>query len=55
MKGFRVRGSFSFPKLALAQGHYGFTARLAFSPDGTRLASNDWDGTVTIWDATPLP
>ena len=27
---------------------------VAFSPDGHRLATGA-DGTVTIWDATPLP
>jgi WD40 repeat protein len=43
LRGFGPRGN----------GHYGFTARLSFSPDGSRLASNDWDGTVTIWDASP--
>jgi WD40 repeat protein len=28
---------------------------VAFSADGNRLASILWDGTVRIWDATPLP
>jgi WD40 repeat protein len=28
---------------------------VVFSPDGHRLASGTRDGTVTIWDATPLP
>jgi WD40 repeat protein len=36
---------------APGSGHYDFTARVVFSPDGRRLAANDWDGTVTIWDA----
>jgi len=28
---------------------------VAFSADGHRLANGGPDGTVTIWDATPLP
>ena len=34
-------------------GHYGFGPRVTFSPDGASLASNDWDGTVTIFNTTP--
>jgi WD40 repeat protein/serine/threonine protein kinase len=33
----------------------GATAPVAFSPDGHWLTSGSNDGTVTIWDATPLP
>ncbi len=28
---------------------------VVFSPDGHRLAGQGPDGTVKIWDATPLP
>jgi WD40 repeat protein len=30
-------------------GLYGFVARVVFSPDGSRIAANAWDGKVTIW------
>lgn len=35
-------------------GPYGFTARMAFSLDGRYPATNDWNGTVTIWDGEKL-
>jgi WD40 repeat protein/tRNA A-37 threonylcarbamoyl transferase component Bud32 len=29
----------------------GFNPFVAWSPDGTRLAASNWDGSVTVWDA----
>jgi hypothetical protein len=29
----------------------GFTTRLAWSPDGRRLAATNWDASVSVWDA----
>src|SRR5262249_55122330 len=38
------------PALAL-KGHTGFVTGVAFRPDGARLCSVAWDGTVKVWDA----
>ena len=32
----------------------GGSKSLAFSPDGHRLATGDWRGTIKIWDARPI-
>ena len=35
------------------EGHTGYVQFVAFSPDGTTLASGSYDGTVLLWDMSP--
>ena len=37
-------------ELAPLEGHKGGVTCIAFSPDGTTLASSSWDHTVLVWD-----
>jgi hypothetical protein len=30
-------------------------ARVAFSPDGAWLVSTNWNGSLNLWDGTPVP
>jgi WD40 repeat protein len=41
-------------QLCTLQGHTGAITSAAFSPCGRRLATASKDGTVMIWDGTPL-
>ena len=36
-------------------GHTGSVESVAFSPDGSTLASGSWDGTVLLWELNPTP
>ena len=39
-------------KVQTFKGHFGPVHTIAFSPDGTRLATGSPDGTLRLWDAT---
>ena len=41
-------------EVLMLRGHTGGVTGVVFSPDGQRLYTSSWDGTVRIWDATPL-
>jgi WD40 repeat protein len=41
-------------EVAELRGHDAYVHSVAWSPDGTRLASGSGDGTVRIWDSLSL-
>ncbi|MDQ2733192.1 MAG: WD40 repeat domain-containing protein, partial [Armatimonadota bacterium] len=38
------------PQLVLQTGHSSIADGIAFSPDGVRVATSSWDGTIRIWN-----
>lgn len=45
-----VWDAYSGEEVMQLRGHDNYVASLAFSPDGTLLASGSWDGTIKLWD-----